>query len=161
MARSRGCRGAQTRYNYYTQGEKIPEYLQTHLRMRCIGDLKGQIRWFLTLSARSLPVFTEPNASPSVASVCPLLYTPPPSLSPSLHSLRFLPSLPFLPFSFSLPPSLLSSDLVTAPLTRGLQNKHSRMFARPNRTNSSKSPDGNKIQFCPIRGRMRCFVRDQ
>lgn len=60
-----------------------------------IGDLKGQIRWFLTLSARSLPVFTEPNASPSVTSVCPLLYTPslpfPSSLSPSpsLHPIRW------------------------------------------------------------------------
>lgn len=51
-------------------------------------DLKGQIRWFLTLSARSLPVFTEPNASPSVTSACPLLYPPAPSsLSPS-HSLE-------------------------------------------------------------------------
>lgn len=58
-------------------GRKIPEYLQTHLRMRCIGDLKGQIRWFLTLSARSLPVLTEPNASPSATSGSPLLRSPP------------------------------------------------------------------------------------
>lgn len=92
--------------------EKIPEYLQTHLRMRCIGDLKGQIRWFLTLSARSLPVFAEPNASPSATSVCPLLYPPP------------LPSPP-LPTSLLLPPSLPPSDPVTAPLTQGLPNKHS------------------------------------
>ena len=136
--------------------KKIPEYLQTHLRMRCIGDLKGQIRWFLTLSARSLPVFTEPNASPSVASVCPLLYTPPPSFPP-FPSLRFLPSLPFLPLSFSLPPS----DPVTAPFAQGLQNKHSRMFARSDRTNSSKSPDGNKIQICLITERICWFVGDQ
>lgn len=83
-------------------GRKIAKYLQTHLRMCCIGDLKGQIRWFLTLSARSLPVFTEPNASPSVTSACPLLY-PPPAL--------------FLPLSFSLP----RSDGVTADLARGSQ----------------------------------------
>lgn len=91
VTKTRGCRGARARYNYYTQRKK-PEYLQTHLRMRCIGDLKGQIRWFLTLSARSLPVFTEPNASPSVASVCPLLYPP-----------------PFLPLSFAVSPYLTPS----------------------------------------------------
>lgn len=84
-------------------GRKIPEYLQTHLRMRCIGDLKGQIRWFLTLSARSLPVFAEPNASPSVTSVCPLLCPPP------------LPSLPSLPPSLLLPPSIRSSDSTFNP----------------------------------------------
>lgn len=102
VARMRGCSSTQRRYKYYARGEKIAKYLQTHLRMCCIGDLKGQIRWFLTLSARSLPVFTEPNASPSVTSACPLLY-PPPAL--------------FLPLSFSLP----RSDGVTADLARGSQ----------------------------------------
>lgn len=78
---------------------------ETHLRMRCIGDLKGQIRWFLTLAARSLPVFTKPNASPSAPSVCPLLNPP-----------------PFFPLS------LLPSDPVTAALTRELPNKHFQTF---------------------------------
>lgn len=68
---------------------KIPEYLQTHLRKRCICDLKGQIRCFLTLSAGSLPVFADPNASPSATSVCPLLYPPPPLPPPSLHQIRW------------------------------------------------------------------------
>lgn len=57
-----------------------------------IGNLKGQIRRFLPLSARSLPVFAVPNASPSVTSVGPLLY-----------------HLPLLAYSLSLS-SLLPSD---------------------------------------------------
>ncbi|KAF3845275.1 hypothetical protein F7725_008438 [Dissostichus mawsoni] len=51
----------------------------------------GQIRCFLTLSAGSLPVFADPNASPSATSVCPLLYPPPPLPPlppPSLHQIR-------------------------------------------------------------------------
>lgn len=102
-----------------------------------IGDLKGQIRWFLTLSARSLPVFTEPNASPSVTSVCPLLYTP---------------SLPFLPLSFSLPPS----DPVTAPLTQGLPNKHFQTSTRTDRPDSSSKQEEFEyiIQLCSIKERI-------
>lgn len=88
--------------------------------MRCIGDLKGQIRWFLTLSARSLPVFTKPNASPSVTTVCPLLYTPPP---------------PFFPLFLSLPPS----DPVTAALTQGLPNKRFQTFIQINIASKKKS----------------------
>lgn len=65
-------------------------------------DLKGQIRCFLTLSARSLPVFAEPNASPSNTSVCPLLYTP---LLPSSS----------LPPSLILPPSIRSGGSSVNP----------------------------------------------
>lgn len=79
------------------------------------GDLKGQIRWFLTLSALcSLPVFAEPNASPSAASVCPLLQQTP------LLLLSSSPST--LPPSLLLPLSLPPSDPVTAPLTQNLPN---------------------------------------
>lgn len=56
-----------------------------------IGNLKGQIRCFLPLSARSLPVFAVPNASLSVTSVYPLLYHLPPFTS-SLSLSSLLPS---------------------------------------------------------------------
>lgn len=56
-----------------------------------IGNLKGQIRCALPLSARSLPVFAVPNASPSVTSVYPLLYRLPPFAS-SLSLFSLLPS---------------------------------------------------------------------
>ena len=39
--------------------------------MRWFSDLKGQVRFFP--SPRSLHVFAEPNATPSVTHVCPLL----------------------------------------------------------------------------------------
>lgn len=90
---SRGCRCAQTRTNNDTRGRKIARISpNSPPNARYIGDLKGQIRCFLTLSARSLPVFAEPNASPSGTSVYPLLYHLPP-FSPSLSpSFSLLPS---------------------------------------------------------------------
>lgn len=90
---SRGCRGAQTRTNNDTRGRKIARISpNSPPNARSMGDLKGQIRCFLTLSARSLPVFAEPNASPSGTSVYPLLYHLPP-FSPSLSpSFSLLPS---------------------------------------------------------------------